>query len=433
MSEMKDKLWAQYGSRGDEGKKKALQSYGDRARSTEKRKSEARKLTAQDGLKKFRADRERRNAQLRSRESIMDQVHDNLAAGGGSALANAVDYGRNLVEDTSWREPGAGWREDWLEEFGYRYNQDPESAYDFARQVNDYLKAGKLQEQQKALGKTNALASMALGVAAAPLGMADPVEKVLEYAARGTITQRGNVTPSTLSRDLTGAVGQRLNEEHGTIRDDIPILGGKGWGDAYGIVNSAVQSMALGNVLGSAGTLATYFGQSAGGGMEEIKARGGTDEQAILYGLASGAFEVLAEKLPLDNLLKGGDAVHFTLKSFLGNALKQAGMEGTEEAVTSFANEMADRLIMGDKSNFNMTVRELVGQGMDEEEAKKEAWKRYASDMAFDFLGGALSGAGSMAVQTGPSTIMANHQTRKAYTALTIQFLVHRLNKLVCV
>ena len=379
-------------------------------------KQRFRQREIQSGLERFRQDRERRNAEAQNRAGAMDLVRDSLSFGGGSALADAVSYGRNLVEDNSWREPNDKWQREWLEEFGYRYNTDPEDAFSFAQQVNDYLKAGELQTQQKQLGEMNPLLATGVGLATAPLGMADPVEKLLEKVARGTITQRGHVTPATLSRDLTGAVAQNLNEKHGTIDEDVFLLGGKGWGDLYGIFNSAVQSMGLGHGLGSLGTLATYFGQSAGGGMEEIKARGGSDEQAILYGLANGAFEVLAEYLPLGNLLKGGDAVHYTLKSFLGNAMKQAGFEGTEEAVTSIANGLTDHLIMGDKSNFAAQVQAYMAQGMDEEAATRKAWLKFAGDTAFDFLGGALSGAGSMAVQTGPSTVMANHQTRRAYT-----------------
>lgn len=349
-------------------------------------------------------------------DGAMDLVQDSLSFGGGSALADAVSYGRHLVEDNSWREPNRNWETWQVEEFVRRYSRDPEDAYAYGQQVNDYLKAGELQAQQKQLGETNPLLATGVGLVTAPLGMADPIEKLLEKAARGTITQRGHVTPSTLSRDLTGAVAQNLNEKHGTIDEDVFLLGGKGLGDVYGIFNSAVQSMGLGNTVGSFGTLATYFGQSAGAGMEEIKARGGSDEQAILYGLLSGAFEAGAEYLPLNNLLKGGDAVHYTLKSFMGNALKQAGFEGTEEAVTSIANGLADRLIMGDKSSFAVQMQEYMAQGMDEEAATRKAWLKFAGDTAFDFLGGALSGAGSMAVQTGPSTVMANHQTRRAYT-----------------
>ena len=352
-----------------------------------------RKRSAREGMEKYRADK--------SRNVHRDTVADKLGL---------------RVER---REPNEDWQEDWLEEFGVRYNSDPESAYSFATEVNDYLAAGKLAEKENRIKKNaarNPVPATIASLLTAPFGLVDTLDKGLTYVAAGELPQRDKVTLGSLSRTMTSGVAESLNEKHGTFDEGVPIVGGKGWGDAYSLGNSALQSMVLGNTIGSVGTLATFFGQSASSGMAEIKARGGSDGQAILYGLTSGAVEVLAEKLPLDNLLKGDDAVHYTLKSWLGNTLKQAGMEGTEELVTSVANEMADRWIMGDKSNFNVRVQEYMARGMNEEQAKKKAWADFANDVAFDFFGGAASGAGSMAVQTGPATAIANYQTRRAYT-----------------
>ena len=340
-------------------------------------------------------------------------------------LKNAA---RRVVGATE-RTPNDQWQEDWQEEFYARYNTDQDSAYSYAKEINDYLASQRLAADQERIKKTaarNPVASTIAGVVTSPLALLDAADKGLTYLATGELPQRDKVTLGDVSRVMTAGVSEGLNEKYGTLDEGIPIIGGKGWGDVYSLGNSALQSLVLGNTIGSGATLATFFGQGASSGMDEIKARGGSDEQAILYGLASGAAEVLMEKVPLDNLLKGGDAVRFTLKSWGKNVAKQAAMEGAEEAMTSVANALADQFIMGDKSNFYARAQEYVDQGMDEEAAKTKAWWDYAEDVIFDFAGGAASGGGSMVVQTGLPVALANRQAGRASTPESDAALIER-------
>lgn len=350
---------------------------------------------AKAGLEKYRKDTETRTASI------------------------PVDaWWRNAFVDPD-RSPNDNWKEDWLEEFGVRYDSDPEDAYSYAKQVNDHLAAQKLAKEEaeyKEWAADHEILATGAALVTAPFALLDVAEKGVDFLADGEISQRDSVTLGTLSRTLTSGVAEGLNEEYGVLDESIPIIGGKGWGDVYSLGNSVLQSWGLGNTIGAGATLATFFGQGASAGMEEIKARGGSDWQAILYGLISGGAEVLTEKLPLDNLLKGGDAVHYTLNSWLRNAAKQAGLEGSEELISSVANEMADRWIMGDKSKFEVNVQQYMAEGLSRGEAEKKAWLDYANDAAFDFFGGAASGGTSMMAQTALPTAMANRETRQAYT-----------------
>lgn len=428
----RDELWKKYGGGNQEA---AVQ----RARQREivgqkKRESDAYEEAAAERKGKITPERYERDSsvgltkyQLNKNKSAEQEAQKGSRL--GQMLKDTWEWGtkdgwigkiREYREDTSYREPNEEWKQEWLDEFGYRYRHDPESAHEFAQQVNDYLKAGKLaesEEQLKDWSMKHPILATGASIVSSPLGLLDLGDNLAEYLGRGTITQRGSVTPETLSRTVVSGISEGLNEKYGTLDEGIPVIGGRGWGDAYALANSALQSLGLGNTLGSAGTLATFFGQSASSGIEEVKARGGSDEQALLYGLLSGAAEAAAEKLPLDNLLKGGDAMHYTFKSWMGNALKQAGLEGSEELITSVANGFADQLIMGEKSNFNVRVQKLMAEGMSREEARKRAWIEFAEDAAFDFIGGAVSGMGSMTAQTAAPTLIQNHQTRNSYDA----------------
>lgn len=387
--------------------------------------------TAQQGFEKFRADREARLGEKlepgRLGAALIDTLEKNpVTFTTGRAIRKYQEY----KNDDSWREPTGEWEDGWLEEFGLRYNADPEDAFEYARMVNDYINAGKQGQQREKLDNWaygNRFLATGAALLAAPVGVLDFADKATEFAARGAITQKGDISSLSFSREVTGSIARQLNENNRTLdeflRDKtgnenihVPALGDKSWGDVYSLGNSTLQSLALGNATGKVGTLVTFFGQSGAAGVEEIKARGGSDEQALVYGLLSGAAEALAEYLPLDNLLKGGDAVHYTLRSWLGNVMKQAGMEGTEELVTSLSNEMADRWVMGDQSNFALRVQELTAAGNSQEDARKKAWLEFAEGAAFDFIGGAVSGAGSMAVQTALPTAMANLESGRKYT-----------------
>ena len=122
----------------------------------------------------------------------------------------------------------------------------------------------------------------------------------------------------------------------------------------------------------------------------DIVERGGTREQAFWGGLAAGAAETLAEKLPIDMLFSAKDAR--TLKEAMRNVLKQMGAEATEEMLTEVSNAMFDAVIMQDKSTYNLQVQQLMEQGMTKEEAEKKAFGSFVGQVARAGAGGALSG-----------------------------------------
>ncbi len=93
---------------------------------------------------------------------------------------------------------------------------------------------------------------------------------------------------------------------------------------------------------------------------------------------------------------------------FIENVLKQSFTEGSEEFFTTIANTIADQIISGDKSDINKSIASYSSEGMSAEEAKKQAWKDWGSSLAWDFVGGALTGGIMGGVQTGVQTAMQN-------------------------
>ena len=117
------------------------------------------------------------------------------------------------------------------------------------------------------------------------------------------------------------------------------------------------------------------------------KERGLDDDQAFTLGTIAGLAEVAMEKISLGAWLEG-DMTEGALKYMLKNALS----EGAEEAGTSVINLLADVIIAGDKSEWNMAMQAYIDEGKSPEEAFGLVAAEQAAQIGLDALGGALSG-----------------------------------------
>lgn len=322
--------------------------------------------------------------------------------------------------DTALGGPDSRWSQEQQETFGYLWSRDPRKAENYARALNEMLNAQQEQAareaiRDKATGSFGAgLAHTAGAILAGATGLADFQGDLIRKGATGSIpTADGYVSPFEYSQEVTGGIGQHLNEKYGTIDEGKFILGGKGLGDLYGLGVSAAQSMTYGKLMGQVPTLITFFGSGAASAVDEAKARGASDEQALTFGAISGAAEVLTEMVPLDHLLNMGRAQD--LKGLFWEVTKQGWEEFGGEGLNSIITSIADYFTFGEMSTYNMAKREYMANGMSEEEASKRAFRDIAEDIAFDALGGFVTGTSSAGVQMGGATALHNAWTKRNY------------------
>lgn len=147
------------------------------------------------------------------------------------------------------------------------------------------------------------------------------------------------------------------------------------------------------------GPLALPMMASGAGGQTamEVTERGGTVNEALGMGLVAAAAEYVTEKMSFDSLMKifksGGKGYQNAFRSALSNIGKQAGTEAFEELTSEYLNNIGDALIMGDRSEMQIMVQELVTQGMSEEEAVRRAAAQFwIINPMLAGAGGALSG-----------------------------------------
>lgn len=167
---------------------------------------------------------------------------------------------------------------------------------------------------------------------------------------------------------------------------------------------------------------------AAAGNTKEALERGGTTDEAVMYGLAGGAAEAITEKLGYDRLFELGKITKNkgAVSTFLKSLLPQAASEGAEEATSEVANLLADTLIMGDNSQMKQIAQTAMENGATESEAVKTALMEGIKQVGYSGAVGAASGGviaggiGGLSRMTGRNTLeMAGNPVETARDAMT--------------
>lgn len=215
------------------------------------------------------------------------------------------------------------------------------------------------------------------------------------YDVNTGLNQSSDIGPGGI-RDaiVQGAVNTLNNDGKLVLPSDIPVLGGKGLGDLYSMALSGAESRGAAMAFGKYATL--FLGLSAASSTYNQAVLNGADpEKAKLQAVSSGIFEALFESLSIGQFLDGkvtGSAVK--------DVLIAAGVEASEETMTSIANEIADRLINEDRSQWEQTIAQYRKEGMSREEAEDRAWRELIDTIAWDTVAGGLIGGAMGAGQT---------------------------------
>lgn len=367
---------------------------------------------AEKGWSQFQEDDEAKEAERQAVQDWLSKPHL-----GVSPLEMAV---LNLEADDSYKLPSNNWNDEERAVFGILYQYDKEKAERFAIETNNAYKQEERDNQTdavKAFANEHPVLSTIGGIASNSLGMgmADFLTSGIEQLSRGETTDHNYISPHQATDVMTGTVAQNLNDRFGTIDDGVPVFGGRGFGDAYQLLNSVVESALTANVTGVLGTDIIFFGNAAASAMDDAKKRGATDEQAFNSCVIAGTAEALGEHFSASHLLEMTNSK--TISGFFKSMFGQMFEEGEEELFTSIVNNLADNYIMQDKSNFQIYVNKYMEAHPEatKEDAEKEAWKNMWSDMAFDFVGGFASGGIHTGMQYGVNKVQSDIYYKNTY------------------
>ena len=138
--------------------------------------------------------------------------------------------------------------------------------------------------------------------------------------------------------------------------------------------------------------VAVAGGSAATDAYVDAAERGATGTQALAQGAAQGTAEGAGEAFSLGKLKALKEVPGKGARTVLTNLVKQGISEGSEEAATEIMNSISDKIIMGDKSNYDTSVRYYKSLGLSDEEAKQKAYADIAGNVGLAALGGVASG-----------------------------------------
>lgn len=158
--------------------------------------------------------------------------------------------------------------------------------------------------------------------------------------------------------------------------------------------------------------------QAAGAAMQDVKFRGGSDEQALMIGLINFGAETITEAVTLDNIQEAFHAASAgEAKGFLKTILHSALEEAPGEAVNELVEGLGDDWIMGSLSDHNLEIAEYERQGMTHEQAVKKAGFNFFLDCLNAGIIGGLSGSMSSSVSYGAGKAKNKYNQHRANKA----------------
>lgn len=198
----------------------------------------------------------------------------------------------------------------------------------------------------------------------------------------------------------------RQGQTEGFLGEDAnKKFGEKGWGKkklkqgALGVFDWGSQMATLGALgLGGkalgAGSSAMYGASAFGGNVKDATERGANTDEAVAYGTIGAAAEIITEKLGFERLFGLGKLAKVAggKGRLAAEILKNMRSEGLEEGTSEAANQIADALIMGDRSRMAEIYQAARAAGKTEGEATAAALWDAIKQIADSAAVGALSG-----------------------------------------
>lgn len=257
----------------------------------------------------------------------------------------------------------------------YAREQDEKKAEDNLDRIKMYAK------KHPVIASVNSIGQKFVG------GVPDAIQYISANIDKKYNGGDGYVNPDTTETAKSEAIRQSVSEK---INNDFgSLLYTAGMGIADSTINIVMDRLIPG---GSAMGL-TLLGTSAGvSGANEVIKNGGSIENAVTTGVANGIAEALFEKISLEQLSAFKASGKSTFRAAVGNVLKGAFTEGSEEAFTDLANRLTDDAINKDLSSYNLAKKNYMEQGMNEAEAENAASWDFWKNVGLDFAGGAISG-----------------------------------------
>jgi len=320
-------------------------------------------------------------------------------------------------------------RDEILKKTGWSVDEFEKNAQ-YVREVENKNANAKNVADSRKMAKDSVGSSVAANALTIPLnaigGVMAGAEKInsLFYADKDAPVDTNSILyqPQNMSDEIRNTTAEEL--ENATSNKAVNAVLKYGYQGGMAAADSALLTAGISAGLGDLGVGAEaaqhitaglvdadFFVAGYAKGLKQANDEGLGGKKANQYAIAQGLNEAVSEIISLDMLAgmfaRGGKTA---LVDGIKSALKQAGIEGSEEVFGDILNTMADNYINNDFSDYNQSIYEYKESGMNEEQAKSQARKDKLTEMRDDFITGAISGG----LGAGSAHVM----TRKAYTGI---------------
>ena len=281
-------------------------------------------------------------------------------------------------------------RDDEKKVFNYLFNTDREKANEYFEDIKPNLSRRNAQRVQGQVEKMSEEMPVTSSILSVPLnvigGASGGVQTAIDKVQGKETDYYGSAFGGNL---MATTIRNKVGQDIADSTEGVEILGTNVPSFLYQSGMSASDTL-----LGS-----TIFGKGysviAGSSAYQTKARelyeAGEDRDTIeKVAIASGTVEVLFEYLSIDKLMK--ETTVIGAKQVLKSALKQAGVEASEEFCTEIANIYIDEFGRGGNSDLSQMRKELKAQGYSESEINKKIHQQMNRQIGEALVGGALSG-----------------------------------------
>lgn len=310
--------------------------------------------------------------------------------------------------------------------YNYIFDTEGREAAKEYMEILEYSLASRYKKSRT--GDAQEMANSGVGGAAAGTGLSiiegaiSDTGGALSYYGEKFLRDIGwadDSLPINYQKTFASSTWSNALQEQVTENIDNPV-----WQFLYStgvsMADNAVRNIILAP-LGTPGILGAMALRVAGQNINEGLSRGMTEEQAALYGAQNALGEVVGEIIPLDRLLKIKSPK--TLIEAVKTIGGQAVVEGLGEGITTLWNNLVSASTAGTLSDYNMAKAAYMQQGMNEEEAEKQATKdsihQLLLDMAGGFISGGVMGGGAMAIDRIANTAYGKKTENRMSAALT--------------
>lgn len=279
----------------------------------------------------------------------------------------------------------------------------------------------EIGDKHPVLGSAASVGANVLGASAGIIGRAQELENRTGQFKTLDPNNIGSA-PAAFGGAVRGQVTQNIKGDGNSWLRNLAAIayqGGMSFADSTARLAASGGSSAISAAMASSGA----FSES----VRKYSQNGATPEQAAAMAFVDAGLEYVTEKLPTDKVLelfKGG-----TKKEVVARILAQTFLvEPSSEEVNLFSSVAAQAAILGEKSDKNLRIGELIANGMSYKDAEaqyqRELWQEAAETYAVSAIAGGMSGVGAAAIgqsrqrrgqnptaQSGAADVQADVQT----------------------